>query len=341
MINPIAIVILNWNGRAFLEKYLPILIDRTPSHLASIYIIDNDSSDDSIPFLREHFGQISLIQNSKNFGFAEGYNRGLKSIEEPILCLLNSDIEVTENWLEPILNHFDSNPNVAAIQPKILDLKDKLKFEYAGGSGGFYDHFGYAVCRGRYFDHIESDLGQYDDMRDIFWASGCCIFLRNSVFREVGMFDGDYFAHQEEIDLCWRINNYGYQVQVLPQSIVYHLGGGSLPYGSYFKSYLNFRNSLFNLFKNLRKRHLILILPIRLGLDGVAGIHSVLKTKKLLTIKSILHAHFSFYKSIPDLISKRIKIKHKGYPTTTIKKYILLDYYIFKCRLFSELDKNN
>lgn len=339
MINQIAIVILNWNGRAFLEQYLPTLIDRTPSHVATIYVIDNDSSDDSVPFLREHFGQISLIQNSKNFGFAEGYNRGLKSIEEPILCLLNSDIEVTENWLEPILNHFDSNPNVAAIQPKILDLKDQLKFEYAGGSGGFYDHFGYAVCRGRYFDHIEPDLGQYDDTRDIFWASGCCIFVRNTVFREVGQFDGDYFAHQEEIDLCWRINNYGYQVQVLPKSKVYHLGGGSLPYGSYFKSYLNFRNSLFNLFKNLRKRHLIFILPIRLGLDGIAGIHSVVQTKKILTIKSILHAHFSFYKSIPDLISKRIKIKHKGYPKTTIKKYILLDYYIFKCRLFSELDK--
>lgn len=334
---PCAIVILNWNGIAFLKQFLQLLIDRTPEALANIYVIDNDSSDDSVSFLRENFAKVGIIQNKNNYGFADGYNHGLKEIKEPILCLLNSDIEVTGHWLQPILNHFNEHENVAAIQPKVLDYKNKTKFEYAGGSGGFYDHFGYAVCRGRYFDHVEEDMGQYDDVVDIFWASGCCFFVRNSVFREVGCFDSDYFAHQEEIDLCWRINNYGYKIQVIPQSVVYHYGGGSLPYGSYFKSYLNFRNSLFNLFKNLKKRHLIFILPTRMILDGVAAIHSIIKTKNFLTFRSIMHAHCSFYLSLPRLIEKRIKIKYKGYPKTTMKKYILLDYYIFKCRYFSEL----
>lgn len=334
---PCAIVILNWNGVSFLKQYLPVLIDKTPEVLVNIYVIDNDSSDESVHFLREQYASVGLIQNKKNLGFAGGYNEGLKNIQEPILCLINSDIEVTDHWLEPILNHFNQNINVAAIQPKILDLKDKKKFEYAGGSGGFYDHFGYAVCRGRYFDSVEEDTGQYDDIVDLFWASGCCIFLRNQVFKEVGGFDPDYFAHQEEIDLCWRINNYGYSIRVIPESVVYHFGGGSLPYGSYFKSYLNFRNSLFNLFKNLRKRHLVFILPIRMVLDGVAAIHSVAKTKNFLTYRSILHAHYSFYLALPRLIRKRLNILHKGYPNTTMKKYILLDYYIYKCRFFSEL----
>lgn len=334
---PCAIVILNWNGASFLKQYLPILIEKTPDVLANIYVVDNDSSDESIQVLREEFAQINLIQNKKNYGFSGGYVHGLKEINEPILCLLNSDIEVTDNWLQPILNQFNEFPQVAAIQPKILDLKDKTKFEYAGGSGGFYDHFGYAVCRGRYFDCVEEDTGQYDDIVDLFWASGCCFFVRNEVYREVGGLDIDYFAHQEEIDLCWRISNYGYKIQVIPQSVVYHLGGGSLPYGSYFKSYLNFRNSLFNLFKNLKKRDLIYILPIRMVLDGVAAMHSLIQTKKWVTFRSILHAHGSFYSSIFKLMAKRSKIKHKGYPATTMKKYILLDYYIYKCRYFSEL----
>lgn len=332
-----AIVILNWNGQQYLRQFLPILLTHTPSHLASIYVIDNHSEDESLSILNSDFPMVKVISLSKNYGFAGGYQRGLQSITEDIICLLNSDVEVTEGWLTPILSHFHIHDRVAAIQPKILDLKNKAKFEYAGGSGGYYDRFGYAVCRGRYFDHIEDDLAQYDDTTDIFWASGCCIFVRNTVYQEVGGLDGDYFAHQEEIDLCWRINNYGYRVCVLPESKVYHLGGGSLPYGSYFKSYLNFRNSLFNLFKNLKSYQLAIILPTRMVLDGVAALHSMIQTRNIITAKSILHAHFSFYKSFGSLISKRKQIKHKGYPKTTIKKYILLDYYVFKCRKFSEL----
>jgi GT2 family glycosyltransferase len=250
---------------------------------------------------------------------------------------MNSDIEVTDHWLEPIIQQFDENPNLGAAQPKILDLRNKKMFEYAGGSGGFYDRLGYAVCRGRYFDHVEADNGQYDDVKPIFWASGCCIFIRKEVFREVGGFDGDYFAHQEEIDLCWRVNNYGYTILSLPQSTVYHYGGGSLPYGSYFKSFLNFRNSLYNLFKNLTALQLLIVLPMRLTLDGIAAIHSVMVTKKLVVLKSIFFAHIDFYKNLPKLIAKRKKIQHKGYPLVTIKKHILIDYYLFKCNKYSQL----
>lgn len=334
---PCAIAILNWNGLYFLQQYLPILIDRTPEILTNIYIIDNNSTDDSKAYILDNYPNVIWIQNDQNYGFAGGYNVGLKTIEEPILCLMNSDIEVSEHWLEPILNYFNDYKEVAAIQPKILDLKDKTKFEYAGGSGGFYDRFGYAVCRGRYFDYVEEDQGQYNDIVDIFWASGCCIFVRNTVFKELNGFDADYFAHQEEIDLCWRINNYGHRIVVLPQSVVYHYGGGSLPYGSSFKSFLNFRNSLYNLFKNLSKSQLLLVLPARMILDGVAALHSLAKTKNFITFNAILRAHVDFYKHIPKLIQKRSQIKFKGYPKTTSQKLILIDYYIYKCRKYSEL----
>jgi hypothetical protein len=332
-----AIVILNWNGEQFLRDYLPTLVSKTPEALAQIYIVDNDSTDQSKAFIVDHFPQVKWIQNSKNYGFAEGYNQGLIHIEEPLYCLMNSDIEVTDNWLEPILEQFETQPHLGAAQPKILDLRNRTQFEYAGGSGGFYDRLGYAVCRGRYFDHVEEDKGQYDDMIPIFWASGCCIFIRKEVFREVGGFDGDYFAHQEEIDLCWRVNNYGYTVLSIPQSTVYHYGGGSLPYGSYFKSFLNFRNSLYNLFKNLTALQLLIVLPMRLTLDGIAAIHSVLVTKKMVVLKSIFFAHIDFYKHLPKLIAKRKKIQHKGYPNVIVKKHILIDYYLFKCNKYSQL----
>lgn len=334
---PCAIVILNWNGEQFLRDYLPTLVSKTPETLAQIYIVDNDSTDQSKAYVVDSFPQIKWVQNSKNYGFAEGYNQGLTQIEEPLYCLMNSDIEVTDNWLEPILEQFDKQSNLGAAQPKILDLRNKKLFEYAGGSGGFYDRLGYAVCRGRYFDHVEEDNGQYDDMKPIFWASGCCIFIRKAIFREVGGFDGDYFAHQEEIDLCWRVNNYGYTILSLPQSTVYHYGGGSLPYGSYFKSFLNFRNSLYNLFKNLTALQLLIVLPMRLTLDGIAAIHSVMVTKKLVVLKSIFFAHIDFYKNLSKLIAKRKKIHHKGYPNVTIKKHILIDYYLFKCNKYSQL----
>jgi hypothetical protein len=312
-------------------------VSKTPDALAQIYIVDNDSTDQSKAYVVDTFPQIKWVQNSKNYGFAEGYNQGLTQIEEPLYCLMNSDIEVTDHWLEPIIQQFDENPNLGAAQPKILDLRNKKMFEYAGGSGGFYDRLGYAVCRGRYFDHVEADNGQYDDVKPIFWASGCCIFIRKAVFRQVGGFDGDYFAHQEEIDLCWRVNNYGYTILSLPQSTVYHYGGGSLPYGSYFKSFLNFRNSLYNLFKNLTALQLLIVLPMRLTLDGIAAIHSVMVTKKLVVLKSIFFAHIDFYKNLPKLIAKRKKIQHKGYPLVTIKKHILIDYYLFKCNKYSQL----
>jgi hypothetical protein len=336
---PCAIVILNWNGVHFLKSYLKLLIEKTPEHLATIYIVDNDSSDESESFVKTQFPNIHWIQNSKNFGFAGGYNEGLKTIKEPIYCLMNSDIEVSEGWLDIILERFDQDARIASIQPKILDLKDRNKFEYAGGSGGYYDYLGYAICRGRYFDVIETDEGQYDDEVEIFWASGCCIFVRNQVFWEVGGFDADYFAHQEEIDLCWRIHNYGHKIIVMPSSVVYHYGGGALPYGSYFKMFLNFRNSLFNLTKNLNWWQVILILPIRFVLDGLAAAHSIFKTKKTIALKAIFMAHMAYYKAIPKLVKKRKSIIHKGFPKVILTKNILIDYYLFDCKKFNQLIK--
>ena len=333
---PCAIVILNWNGASFLSAYLPILLQKTNPVLATIYVVDNDSTDASFEVVKQ-FETIQWISNDKNYGFAQGYNEGLKNITEPILCIMNSDIEVSDQWLEPILNAFQQNSSLGACQPKILDLKNKQKFEYAGASGGFIDRFAYPVCRGRFFEDIETDLGQYDDAIPIFWASGCCLFIRNEVFREVGEFDGDYFAHQEEIDLCWRVQNYGYEVYVFPKSVVYHYGGGSLPYGSYLKSYLNFRNSLFNIFKNVDFPKMLLVVFIRLILDGIAAIHSIFDTKSFRVVKAIFMAHMAFYINIPKLIRKRKQIKYKGFPKTTFKKYILIDRFWYRCTKFTEL----
>jgi GT2 family glycosyltransferase len=293
-VKPCAIVILNWNGVSFLKHYLPVLKNRTSELLANIYVIDNDSSDDSVHFLREHYANVKLIQNKKNLGFAGGYNEGLKNIQEPILCLINSDIEVTDHWLEPILNHFNRYANVASIQPKILDLKDKKKFEYAGGSGGFYDHFGYAVCRGRYFDSVEEDKGQYDDVVDLFWASGCCIFVRNQVFKEVGGFDTDYFAHQEEIDLCWRLQLAGHRIMSCPASIIYHIGGGTLAKNNPKKIYLNFRNNLIMLWKNLEGIEAIITISFRFMLDAISAWKNLLSGQTYF-FTAVVKAHFGFF----------------------------------------------
>jgi hypothetical protein len=336
----IGVVILNWNGKKFLEQYLPNIIQHTNTDIAQLYIIDNASTDDSESFIAATYPQISWIQNDENYGFAKGYHVGLTSIREEILCLLNSDIEVTPHWLDKIYEKFTLHPEIAAIQPKILDLKQPNKFEYAGGSGGYIDRFGYAVCRGRYFEEIEEDLGQYDDEVPIFWASGCCIFVRNQVYWQVGGLDEHYFAHQEEIDLCWRIQNYGHQVIVMPDIVVYHLGGGTLNYGSMFKVFLNFRNSLFTLFKNLKTYQLLFILPIRLALDGVAAMHSLIKIKNLSVLLAIFRAHMSFYAHLGKLLEKRNSVKFKGYPKTVTKKLILLDYYIFRVKTYRQLEPN-
>ena len=332
----IAIVILNWNGQKLLEQFLPSVVNFS-SQEADIYLADNASTDSSINYVRAFFPSIKIVENAINGGYAKGYNDALKSIDADIYCLLNSDIEVTKNWLKPIIEVFKVDEKVAIIQPKILDFKDKTKFEYAGAGGGFIDLYGYPYCRGRVFNHLETDKGQFNDVKDIFWASGACLFIRSQVYHTLKGFDEDYFAHQEEIDLCWRLKNKGFKVMVEPKSVVYHVGGGTLNAGSPFKTYLNFRNNLFMLFKNLPTSYLFTTIPMRLVLDGVAALTFLNKEKGLEHVLAIAKAHFSFYFAIPNLIAKRQKISQKNSLVGKMNWSILVKNKMNGIKQFSEL----
>lgn len=313
----IAVVILNWNGKDLLEKFIPSVV--TFSKEATIYVADNNSSDNSIAFLKQNYPAIKIIKNNSNNGYAKGYNEALQYVEEEIYCLLNSDIEVTKDWLKPITEAF-KNKEVAAIQPKILDYKDKSRFEYAGAAGGFIDKYAYPYCRGRVFTTIEKDTGQYNDSINVFWASGACFFIRKDVFRNMRGFDEDYFAHQEEIDLCWRIFNSGYKIKYVGLSTVYHVGGATLATQNPKKTFLNFRNSLFNLVKNSPKNKGFTLILTRLFLDGVAGIKYLLSLKPLHTL-AIIKSHFSFYVYLPKMLKKRCILnthKKEYYQTNSI-----------------------
>jgi hypothetical protein len=326
----IAVVILNWNGVKLLEQFLPSIVNYSPE--ADIYVADNASTDDSVAFVKTNFPSVQIIQNKSNLGFAEGYNEALKSVDAEIFALVNSDIEVTENWLKPILQTFENEPKTAIIQPKILDYKNKEYFEYAGAAGGFTDKYGYMFCRGRIFDTLEEDYGQYDDNCEIFWASGACFFIRSSVYRQLKGFDADFFAHQEEIDLCWRAFNKGLVIKYNSQSVVFHLGGATLQQGNPKKTFLNFRNSLLMMLKNLPKNQLFPVLFIRLILDGIAGIHFLFqgKFKHLL---AILKAHFAFYYLLPSSYKKREPFQAENYYKT---KSIIFQYYIKGGKIFEK-----
>lgn len=329
--NKIAIVILNWNGRKLLEQFIPSIIQY--SDKATIYVADNDSMDDSVAFIQSSYPQIKIIQNTANFGFAKGYNEALKDVEEEIYALVNSDIEVTENWLQPILNIFESNPNVAIVQPKILDFKDKTRFEYAGAGGGFIDKYGYPFCRGRIFDTIETDKGQYNNNLELFWASGACFFIRKEVYRKLNGFDDDFFAHQEEIDLCWRAFNDNWITMYCGSSTVYHVGGATLNVANPNKTYLNFRNSLLMLVKNLPKQKLFSVILIRMLLDGVAGVQLLLQGKPK-HFWAVIRAHFSFYTLLKSTPQKRVKTSPKKYYKVNS---IVYSYFIRKIKVYQEL----
>ena len=331
----IAVVILNWNGQKWLEKFLPTVIEK--SSMANIYIADNASTDDSISFIEDNFPGVKIIQNQLNEGYAKGYNDALKGLKEKYFVLLNSDIEVTDNWIEPIINLMKENTNISACQPKILNYNDKDSFEYAGASGGYIDILGYPFTRGRIFDEIEADNNQYNDVKEIFWASGACLFVRAEHFNEVNGFDNDFFAHQEEIDLCWRLKIKGYQVMVCPDSVVYHVGGGTLDDSSPFKTYLNFRNNLFMLTKNLNFFSLLITLYFRLPLDGIAALTLLKKKNGFWHLFAVLRAHLVFYVSIPSLIFKRQKNSTKTNLVGKMGFSILKKYYLEGKRKFSEL----
>jgi GT2 family glycosyltransferase len=302
-----AIVILNWNGKKYLQLFLPELIKNTLDKDAKIIIADNNSSDDSIEFLNKNYPDIQLIQLDKNYGFTGGYNKALSHIEAEYFVLLNSDIEVTKNWLTPLIKLLDSDKSIAACQPKIKSFHTKENFEYAGAAGGFIDKYGYPFCRGRVLDTIEKDTGQYDDIIDIFWATGACMVIRADLYKMYGGLDDDFFAHMEEIDLCWRLKNLGFRIVYSPESTVYHVGGGTLPNNSPFKLYLNYRNNLFLLYKNLPKGKLFPVLFLRMLFDGLSGLIFLLRFS-FKSFDAVLKAHFHFYKSIKKLRTKRKKL---------------------------------
>lgn len=317
----IAIAILNYNGKHWLKRFLPNIIRYSKE--AKIYVIDNASTDNSIALLEEKFPEISIVKNKKNTGFAGGYNEGLQHIKEDIFCLLNSDVEVTENWLVPVMDLFQKNQNIAAIQPKILDFNNEQYFEFAGAGGGMMDNLGYPYCRGRRFDDLEKDQGQYDDVKEIFWASGCCLFIRREDFFNIGGFDERFFAHQEEIDLCWRLKNKGRLVFYTGYSRVYHVGGGTLNKQHPQKTYLNIRNNLSMLLKNLPKSKLWLIFP-RLCLDGLAGIYFGIKNG-FPHLWAVVRAHFAFYTQAPETWKRRDKHQTQNYYQD---QWIVVKYFI-------------
>ncbi|GAA3790536.1 glycosyltransferase family 2 protein [Corallibacter vietnamensis] len=324
----LAIVILNWNGKKLLQDFLPSVVTCSPE--ASIYVADNASTDDSISYLKTQYPDINIIKNKENGGYAKGYNDALKHVNADIFCLLNNDVEVTENWLLPIISEFKNNPNTAIIQPKIKDYKNKTHFEYAGAAGGFIDKYGYPYCRGRIFDTIEEDKNQYNDTTTIFWASGACLFIKRDVFNELEGFDDMFFAHMEEIDLCWRAFNLGYTTKYVGKSTIYHLGGATLQNTNPKKTYLNFRNSLFMLTKNIKKS-LFLLIFTRLVLDGIAGVKFLFSFKPTHTI-AIIKAHFSYYYHLPKLLKQRKKLaKSDKYANQTS---IVWAYYVNKQKTF-------
>ena len=334
-----AVVILNWNGRALLEEFMPKVVKNTPLHLADIIVADNASSDDSTDFLRNNYPEVGIIQLDENYGFAGGYNRALAQLSHQYVVLLNSDVAPAPNWLEPLIQFMENHPQAAACVPKIKDYRSPQYFEYAGAAGGMIDWLGYPFCRGRIMNVLEQDRGQYDTTESIFWGSGAALMVRNQLYQEVGGLDEDFFAHMEEIDLCWRLKNRGYGIFQIPESTIYHLGGGTLSQQNHRKTYLNFRNNLFMMVKNLPTRWWPLILMIRLKLDGVAALHFVAKGE-FKFFGAVVKAHIHFYREVNKFIKKRKMlqpmIRVKEHPEI-YPKSIIWSFFIQKKRTFSQL----
>ncbi|MBO7480649.1 MAG: glycosyltransferase family 2 protein [Bacteroidales bacterium] len=305
-----AIVILNWNGEKFLRQFLHTLVENTNPELARICIIDNYSTDGSLQFLSENFPQIQLVKLDKNCGFAGGYNRGLTEIDAEYFMLLNSDVEVGKDWISPLVELMDSDPTIGVCGPKLIDFNNREKFEYAGAAGGYIDKYGYPFCRGRLFESIESDNGQHDTREDCLWISGAALFIRSKLFFEVGGFDDDFFAHQEEIDLCWRVQNSGYRVVCEPKSEIYHVGGGALPKSNPFKTFLNFRNNLYLVVKNLPDKEIGKVLFVRFFLDVVAAVRMIFQGN-FKECHAVFRAYGAFLKNKKKMKQKRLSVIRK------------------------------
>jgi|TARA_R100000479_G_scaffold51000_3_gene24096 hypothetical protein len=328
----VAVVILNWNGKELLQKFLPSVLSF--SEEATVYVADNASTDDSVSFIKNNFPEVIIIQNKTNGGYAKGYNDALKNLQENIFVLLNSDVEVTQNWLSPILKAFKKEPDLVAAQPKILDYKNKDYFEYAGAAGGYIDKLGYPFCRGRIFNTIEKDTGQYDDTKKIFWASGACLFIKRESFQKAEGFDEDFFAHQEEIDLCWRLQTNGGIIKYIGTSKVYHVGGATLTAANSRKTFYNFRNTLLMLFKNVGGATVYFLLLTRMILDGLAAFQFLFQGK-FKHIFAILKAHISFYRLFFTFLKKR-KIHASKFKYYSLKS-VVWSYFVQNKHRFNDL----
>lgn len=333
--NKLAIVILNYNGRHYLQRFLPTVLEYAGNY--PVYIADNNSSDHSVSYLKKEFPTVHLVEFTKNYGYSEGYNRVLNQIEATYYMLLNSDVEVTPNWLDPLIRLMDRNPNIAACQPKLLQYDRRSYFEYAGAAGGFIDKYGYPFCRGRLFKTMERDYGQYDDTRPIFWASGACMLVRSSVFNRLRGFDPDFFAHMEEIDLCWRMKLSGYEIYYCGESVIYHVGGGTLHESNPYKTYLNFRNSLVTLIKNSKRKRLAGKLFMRLIFDFVA-FFKFLFFDSVRESGAVIRANYDVYRRVGYHLKKRIKIKRENkYLSNVYRGSLVYSYYFRRKKYFFNL----
>ena len=329
----IAVIILNWNGADLLRKFLPSVCAHTNADIADVIVVDNGSDDNSVEVLKQEFPQVKTLLFPQNYGFAAGYNKALEMLDYKYAVLLNSDVETTPHWLEPLLEFAEGNLDVAACQPKIKSLRKREEFEYAGAAGGFIDRYGYPFCRGRIFNTLETDRGQYDDICDIFWASGAALFVRSEIYKKVGGLDPSFFAHMEEIDLCWRLKNGGYTLKVVPSSVVYHLGGGSLPMNHPRKLFLNYRNNLLMLHKNLCAKQRKKIFFARVLLDTMAGGLFLLKGQWSNT-RSVIRAYKAFREMRKAYPVPESSMSLSGiYPRS-----IVLDYFLRGKKKFSDLN---
>lgn len=330
----IAVVILNWNGRDFLARFLPAVLEHS-SGLAEVVVADNASEDGSVAMLKDRFPEVRIIQHPENGGFSKGYNEAFRQIDAEYYVLLNSDVEVTENWIDPIIGMMDADPSIAACQPKIRSWHERGNFEYAGAAGGFIDAYGYPFCRGRIFDVLEEDEGQYDEPCEIFWATGACLFVRADLYHRWGGLDEDFFAHMEEIDFCWRLKNEGYKIAVCPDSMVYHVGGGALPKSSPRKTYLNFRNNLLLLVKNLPSKKLGWVLLVRYLLDMFAALVFFVKGQRA-DAAAVWSAHSHFVRSLPRFLGKRKALKQSDVGQV-YKSSLVLEHFMHGIGTFSGL----
>ena len=335
----VAIVILNWNGQAMLEKYLPSVMQYSRAE-ATVYVADNASTDQSLEMLKTHFPEVRQICLEKNWGFAEGYNQALRQVAATYYLLLNSDIEVTHHWLTPMTEYMDNHPDVAACQPKLLSIFDKDRFEYAGASGGYLDHFGYPFCRGRIFETVEEDNGQYDYATDILWATGAALMIRSKDYWEAGGLDGRFFAHNEEIDLCWRLRIRGRRIVCLPESYVYHVGGGTLPKGNPMKTFLNFRNNLTMLYKCLPDKDLKSVMRWRWWLDYLAAWEMLILKRNVGDFKAIYRARRAFKRWRKDFETDRKAIQASRVAKEIPERRafsLLWQYYVKGRKTFAQL----